>query len=47
MSNDVGCRSCGNLGFVARKYFVGIAQVVQAVTPMMHELTGDSAYSDI
>ena len=26
---------------------LGIVQILQAVTPIMHQLTGDLAYSDV
>jgi hypothetical protein len=45
MSNDGYCQSCE--GTIQKDTFVGIAHIVQAVTPMMHQTSGDSAYSDI
>ncbi len=45
MSNDGHCQSCE--GTIQQDPFVGTAPIVQAVTPIMHQIRGDLAYSDV
>jgi len=34
-------------GIMQENAFVGTAQIIQAVTPIMYRIRGDSAYSDV